>query len=472
MENYHLNRNLPLLHTAQWVKEPEEITSTPTRTREPCLHAIEKVVRNSAIQLCDTDKCTVAFHAAGAFNRVYLVRFQRQSPDQKNDNPWETLVMRVSLPVNPGQKTHGERVTLQWLNMVPNLPIRVPKVYDWDETNNNDIGFEWILMEFMPGKTLQQRWRRMTMRQKSDLVKRLVEFEAMLLQPQFSHEGIGTLCHTGDPHVGSQNIKPGIMCARHFFWHNHCNYDLDRGPFRSAHDWLESHLNFTIRDRADRLANAAVLSDRERNACAMALGLARKLLHHLPAFLKKPQPSDRPVTTYLWHNDLNLRNILVDDQGAVTAIVDWETVSCEPFFVRLTYPKFLRGADLEGEPFRDFYEDSNEPDEDGLDNEGKHSDYWDDLMDYETTQLRKVYRRHMEQMCCPTSIPQGLKYNYELSRAVGFMTAVEECAFEPDAEWFEDVETWLQAQVGGLFPSSRLAVRRQASGDRTTWGSC
>lgn len=438
------------------VKEPDDSVPEPKWTREPCLYAIEKVLRKSSfLQLSDADKCTVTFYSAGVFNRVYLVRYQKQSQRQSNPDPWITLVMRVSLPLNPGHKTHGEQATLRWLGRIPNLPVPVPKVYDWDETTNNDIGFEWILMEFMPGTTLHQRWRGMTTRQKSKLVKRVAEFQCALLQSHLSHQGIGTLSATKHFHRGVQTLQPGILCRWHFFRPSHVNYDFDRGPFRSTYDWLTAHLKLTIRGYTDRLANAGGLAEEERGRSERSLALALNLLNSLPAFTEKPQPSDPPETTYLWHNDLNSGNILVDDLGNITAILDWETASCEPLFVHTACPRFLLGPDLEVEPLRADYEDSNMPDEDGLDNEGKHPYFWDDLMDYETTQLRKLYRRHMRQMWSFLATPRAPEFERQALRAADFLKAAEQCARLPESHLLDNMERWLEAQVTSSISTPR-----------------
>ncbi|KAH7259208.1 uncharacterized protein BKA55DRAFT_562211 [Fusarium redolens] len=54
--------------------------------------------------------------------------------------------MRVSLPVDPKHKTAGEVATLKWLSQHSTMPV--PRVIAFDDTRDNQIGFEWILMEY------------------------------------------------------------------------------------------------------------------------------------------------------------------------------------------------------------------------------------------------------------------------------------------------------------------------------------
>jgi hypothetical protein len=70
-----------------------------------------------------------------------------------------------------------------------------------------------------------------------------------------------------------------------------------------------------------------------------------------------------------------------------------------PRWVASQVPEFLRGAARETRPDRNCYTDVDTPgDLDGLDNEGKTELYWIHLMEYEQTQLRKVYTARMRQL--------------------------------------------------------------------------
>jgi len=75
-------------------------------------------------------------------------------------------------------------------------------------------------------------------------------------------------------------------------------------------------------------------------------------------------------------------NILVDDDGKITAVVDWECVSAHALWMATATPDFLRGPNREKEPERDGYGDETasekakaqgqSEDEDLLDNQGKN----------------------------------------------------------------------------------------------------
>ncbi|KAK3367804.1 phosphotransferase enzyme family-domain-containing protein [Podospora didyma] len=105
------------------------------------------------------------------------------------------LIMRVSLPIYPRHKMRVEVAILRWVRQ--NTVIPVPKVVSFDDSNNNDIAFEWILMEFMEGTSAHRRWRTMSMEQKVALTRQLAAFQAELLglagKPEHKFTTIGTL---------------------------------------------------------------------------------------------------------------------------------------------------------------------------------------------------------------------------------------------------------------------------------------
>lgn len=369
--------------------------------------------------------------------------------------------MRVSLPVDPHHKTRGEVATLQWVRQ--NTDIPVPEVICFDASNQNDIGFEYIIMEKMPGTTLYLRWRKLSMAQKTALVERLAEFQVQLLDASTRNNlrGIGTLelnPEEGEtPEFRLPALTPGRIVDHNFFFADHVDYDVPRGPFRSSHDWLATFLDIDIRDHSAVLgetdedetddeteqgdADDEVTEDEEHNHERVELEKtdedaktddeelgdsegedndededededeeitqARYGLHYARQFLELlpkvfPSIQREPERTFLRHNDLNLSNILVDDQGNITAVLDWECVSCQPLWISTQFPKLLEGKPREDEPQRGEYgpylTEFAEYDDADLDFEGVDTLFWEHLMHYEQTQLRKVYMARMKQL--------------------------------------------------------------------------
>ena len=97
----------------------------PRWTHEPSVEAIARVCRHH-LGIDKEDACAVSFHAAGAFNRLYLVQSARGK-----------MLMRVSLPVDPGRKTRGEVATLRFVRRNTNVPVH--EVVAFSDSNNDTL---------------------------------------------------------------------------------------------------------------------------------------------------------------------------------------------------------------------------------------------------------------------------------------------------------------------------------------------
>lgn len=97
-----------------------------------------------------------------------------------------------------------------------------------------------------------------------------------------------------------------------------------------------------------------------------------------------------------------VKNILGDEDGKISAIVDWECVSAFPLWMSTQMRQSFRDNERWDEPNPDQYGSDNEdsriprePSGDGesaLDNEGKADVYWIHRGEYEATVLGKAYR--------------------------------------------------------------------------------
>lgn len=228
--------------------------TSPRRTREPSISAIENVSRQQ-LRIPPEDSCRVSFYAARAFNKLYRVDYADQS-----------MLMRVTLPVYPYHKTRGEVTTLIWLRYHTSVPA--PKVIAFDDTRNNEIGFEWILMELMPGSPAYKKWRTMSMTQKEVMTKRIAEIQAKLFchgKLHLAFKEIGTLHPSATEEAARMPIPvaPGTLVAYEFFQAYRLKYDVSRGPFRSSYAWLSSRLNLIILEQIEAIERAESEEDKE-----------------------------------------------------------------------------------------------------------------------------------------------------------------------------------------------------------------
>lgn len=95
-------------------------------------------IARTHLDSCEGVLPAVTFHAQGAFSKLYKISTMS-----------EACLMRVSLPVDPRYKTESEVATIEFARQNTSLPV--PQIIAFDSNNENELGFEWILMEMMPG---------------------------------------------------------------------------------------------------------------------------------------------------------------------------------------------------------------------------------------------------------------------------------------------------------------------------------
>lgn len=379
----------------------------PRWTKEPSLEAIESVCRQR-LDIPSAEPCKVSFYAGDAMYKLYSVTGAGN----------RSLLIKVLLPVYPHFKTRGEVATLQWVRNHSNIPV--PKVVAFEDVNtNDDIGFEWILLELaQPGVSAHRCWRTLAMEKKIAIAQRLAEFQAELFRCGKANDApfgnIGTLDfgHDGEGGDAGTKVVPGRLVSSEFIMRRRLHKDdVPSHPFRSSHDWLHAELRLLILEKTTAIQHAQDNADDREDATEIR-DAAQRLLALLPKVFLPASQQDEAEPTALYHDGLTLRNILLNDRGEITALLDWECVSAMPTWVATTPPRLLYGTNREDEPIKEVYADEETPtdssparekkqgdqDADELDNEGKNELYWIHLMEYENTRLRRVYRERMKQL--------------------------------------------------------------------------
>ncbi|RPA72924.1 hypothetical protein BJ508DRAFT_58412 [Ascobolus immersus RN42] len=169
-QNDHLRYGLGWTHST-WYSTEE----FPEWTVEPDVEIIQRIAKEC---IGTEDEPTVSFLGGGGYNQAYLIRFGSGGGAKKE------LVFRAALPVYPHYKTASEVATLEFLrNHCTGLPV--PRVHFYNTSSDpseNELRFEWILMErvegvdLQPGKMWGRRYAGM------DRMREVVENVASLLK--------------------------------------------------------------------------------------------------------------------------------------------------------------------------------------------------------------------------------------------------------------------------------------------------
>lgn len=104
----------------------------------------------------------VTFFAEGGFNKFYEIICSGETPAH--------YIFRIAIGIKPYFKTESEVATFACVGKYTS--INVPRVYAWDSCSENELGFEWILMEKLDGVPLMERWREFSWDRKLTLTRR------------------------------------------------------------------------------------------------------------------------------------------------------------------------------------------------------------------------------------------------------------------------------------------------------------
>lgn len=456
----------------------------PEWTREPHIDTIKSLSRQH-LHLDDETEIEVSFLDDGTFNKSYTV-----APA----DGIRTYIFRVSLPVEPFYKTESEVATLSYIRSHTLIPV--PRVLAFDASFDNELGFEWILMEKVKGVSLDGLWAGLPETTKVSVVKEVAGYICQMRE-QYQFTAIGNLYHRkalkkagfGDKFVRIDGDRDAVfaigpLVSTFFFLGRRIRLPRDRGPFHSDRDYMKAHMQIEIDDMdlllksqhsEDTEGNIAT-TENEDNAAEYDDDLAenapkiKKSCSDLLSLLPKIFPESRPpkqtpsctpkVTNkttalpkkggythhhhrfVLHHEDFSLSNILVDPKThRITGIVDWECVSITPCWEEHdSYPKFIMGPAVDKKPII-----GDEDKEDEL--------LVERMQDWERMQLRVVFDQTIA-----TRVNRNLNHKNESSddealakRKKEFMEHLLLVEFSTKAvnRWIADVKGVLQQEAAG-----------------------
>ncbi|KXH68561.1 hypothetical protein CSAL01_02218 [Colletotrichum salicis] len=231
--------------------------------------------------------CSIEFLADGTFNKLYVV-----------ESAGQEIVVRVTLPIEPRLKTLSEIATLGWDRQ--NTSLTVPDILAYTADRAYLIGFEWIIVNKVPGEPLADVWKEIPYSAKEQLVRRIALFFSETFEHQMraignifpnvpssqtstsskldaagiffalSHISVAADFPSQRPHENCEQCgqgddlfaevetssAPSFTVQRlvsYSFIGEHSHSKLSYGPFASSKEWMSARLDFVELDCSIRL---------------------------------------------------------------------------------------------------------------------------------------------------------------------------------------------------------------------------
>ncbi|KPI36648.1 uncharacterized protein AB675_10095 [Cyphellophora attinorum] len=454
----------------EWENGSGNVEAERSRLSEPSIPTIENLTRLH-LNIPEHISVSASLHATSELNKIYEISV---------DNGAQYYAFKVTLPFCPRLKTQSEVATMRLVRQLT-TPVFVPKVFAHDDSSDNELGYEWILMEFVHGQSLYNRWRHLSMREKERVFGALADMQGRLMRSDNRFTGLGSAVSLGQgksqPGLSlSQRAAKPVSCLNQaasqatlrlsqaasqpnairtqavsqanfslapmasISWcHDLARPNSGFGPYRSTRDWFKARAKAAIEEQLRLLREAEAEGNKDYEESAKKdITLGERFLLLLNRYARGCDSF--PTNTVLQHPDLDLDKIMIDDNGQLSGITGWDFSATMPQWRAVQLPRLWRGRDRYIRPDRDGYSDFD-PDVDELDPGGKTDTYWDHLREYELTQLRKVYLDRLEE-----HIPGCTKISAMAAFAMDFDAALEE--LELDA-FFGRVGDWLSAVEKG-----------------------
>ncbi|KAL9132056.1 MAG: hypothetical protein Q9217_000184 [Psora testacea] len=219
----------------------------------------------------------------------------------------------------------SQALTMRFIRKETTIPL--PNIYAIDSTSSNEIGAPYIVMSFIAGFTVSSKWFDKTgptpleeRRQRTlDTVA-----EAISQLRRFQFDKIGSLQFNGGTSKDSITIGP---CYK---WDEGTIGDEDygqklsveqSGPFTTSKSYLRHYLN-----KHKNVGHCYPLTIGSQK-------LVYSMIRHLPSSTNNPSARQGLETFVLSLPDYDSQNIMIDERGNLTGIIDWDNVQAVPRFL-------------------------------------------------------------------------------------------------------------------------------------------
>lgn len=272
-----------------------------------------------ALRYSTQDHCRVIKCDSGSFNVNFIVEFRDKSK----------CVVRIPiLPFvyDPWSKVLSHVAVSKYLKETTQIPVARVRAFGRNERLSNDGNNEYffLILDFIPGQSLTNRLLfESTVERRANFFSQLIEILVELRQTSFP--ALGSLMpgtDTGLPAVGDLQSIPLDELRRSV------------PPTTSVREYMESQLQIVSDTLAVPVADQAI-DDMKLEAFAV---------HFMEKDLINTGPDDEENGYPLYHSDLRLANIIVNDELQINGVIDWDDASTVPKQL-FSPPPWISGVD-------------------------------------------------------------------------------------------------------------------------------
>lgn len=300
---------------------------------------------------------------AGSYHISFRLRFGDgvewilKIPANGHPRCWDSLAAKA---------LRSEALTMRMIKS--QTTILVPTVYAFDQSTENEIGCPYILMDFLQGKSLDRAWfdpecslakiERVRARSLQTIAATIAQLN------RYCYDQGGALIFDEDDEtvVGFEGAKFVDNLAILSHWD-----DVRQGLEEPSEDDIFCKKG-TFSDSESALFFMQRRRKPEDRRSIHNKGLEISIRYFTQWVRAQLTEQEKPFV--LAHPDFDFQNILVEDDGTVCGIIDWDGVATVPHSVGcLRYPLWLTRdwdahyTDPSGEDYADIDHDQNTPEE-------------------------------------------------------------------------------------------------------------
>jgi hypothetical protein len=224
----------------------------------------------------------------------------------------------------------SEAMTMSFLRANTSIPI--PKIHAFDETTGNELGVPYILMDFVEGFPVSEKWFDNT--GPTPLQERRLRILgnvaiAMSQLSRFQFDKIGSLQFDSDSYsnIGQCNVVDEAISLEIPLSASDPSLVFRKiGPFHTSREYFE-----------------ALLSMQKLPQDRFSLGihqLLKMMIQCIPPSITAN--TSESETFVLAHPDFDSQKVLVSEDGTLTALTDWDNVHTVPRCIGYTrYPAWI-----------------------------------------------------------------------------------------------------------------------------------